>query len=54
MNRYQFEVLAFLEKNGKNVYAIRTLSDKLKISGTEVKMCIRDSASIYMGSEKFH
>ena len=30
MNRYQFEVLAFLEKNGKNVYAIRTLSDKLK------------------------
>lgn len=40
MNRYQFEVLAFLEKNGKNVYAIRTLSDKLKISGTEVSKAL--------------
>ena len=39
MNRYQFEVLAFLEKNGKNVYAIRTLSDKLKISGWLVLHC---------------
>ena len=29
MNRYQFEVLTFLEKNGKNVYAIRTLSVNL-------------------------
>lgn len=46
MNRYQFEVLAFLEKNGKNVYAIRTLSDKLKISGTEVSKALDELTNI--------
>lgn len=40
MNRYQFDVLAFLEKNGRNVYTIRTLSDSLKISGTEVSKAL--------------
>ena len=46
MNRYQFEVLTFLEKNGKNVYAIRTLSDKLKISGTEVSKALDELTNI--------
>ena len=46
MNRYQFEVLASLEKNGKNVYAIRTLSDKLKISGTEVSKALDELTNI--------
>lgn len=46
MNRYQFEVLAFLEKNEKNVYAIRTLSDKLKISGTEVSKALDELTNI--------
>ncbi len=46
MNRYQFEVLAFLEKKGKNVYAIRTLSDKLKISGTEVSKALDELTNI--------
>ncbi len=43
MNRYQF---AFLEKNGKNVYAIRTLSDRLKISGTEVSKALDELTNI--------
>ena len=46
MNRYQLEVLTFLEKNGKNVYAIRTLSDKLKISGTEVSKALDELTNI--------
>ena len=33
MNRYQFEVLTYIEKNGKKEYPMRTLSDTLKISG---------------------
>lgn len=32
MNRYQFEVLTYIEKNGKKDYPMRTLSDTLKIS----------------------
>ena len=44
LNRYQFEILTFLEKNGAQEYTIRTLSDTLKISGSEIersleKMC---------------
>lgn len=36
MNRYEFEILAYLEKNGENIYPMRTLSDSLKISGTTI------------------
>ena len=36
MNRYQFEVLTYIEKNGKKEYPMRTLSDTLKISGTAI------------------
>ena len=38
MNRYQFEVLTYIEKNGKKDYPMRTLSDTLKISGTALAM----------------
>lgn len=43
MNRYEFEVLAFLEKNGRKEYSIRTISDALKISGTKTSEVL-DSA----------
>lgn len=34
LSRYQFEVLAFLEREGEGAYAVRDLSDGLRISGT--------------------
>ncbi len=37
LNRYQFEILTFLEKNGEQDYTIRTLSDTLAISGSEIE-----------------
>lgn len=40
INRYQFEILTFLEKNGKQIYKLRTLSDTLKISGATIERCI--------------
>lgn len=36
ITRYQFELLAYLEKNGAGEYSLRTLSDTLKISGSEI------------------
>lgn len=42
MNRYEFEVLAYLEKHGKKAYSMRILSDNLKISGTSISKCIDD------------
>lgn len=36
LSRYEFEILAFLEKKGMRPYSIRTLSDALKISGSTV------------------
>lgn len=36
MDRYEFEVLSFLEREGKGNYSIRTISDNLCISGTAV------------------
>lgn len=42
MNRYQFEVLAYLEKHGENEYKMRTLSDTLKISGTAIADALDD------------
>lgn len=44
MNRYEFEIMAFLEKNGEKEYAMRMLSDSLKISGTMISKCL-DSLS---------
>ena len=40
MNRYQFEVLTYIEKNGKKEYPMRTLSDALKISGTAISKAL--------------
>ncbi len=36
MNRYEFELMTFLEKQGENIYQIRTLADSLKVSGTAI------------------
>ncbi len=40
LNRYQFEILTFLEKNGVQELKIRTLSDTLKISGSQIERCL--------------
>ena len=40
MTRYQFEVLAWLERQGAGVYSLRGLSDTLAISGGEVSRCL--------------
>lgn len=36
LSRYQFEVLAYLEPSGQQAYAMRTLSDTLKISASAI------------------
>lgn len=40
LNRYQFEILTYLEKNGEQDYTVRMLSDTLKISGSEIERCL--------------
>lgn len=40
MDRYEFELMTFIEKNGEAVYPMRTLSDSLKISGTAIGKCL--------------
>ncbi len=40
VNRYLFEVLCFIEKNGKKEYGIREISDAIQISGIlYLKVC---------------
>lgn len=41
MTRYEFEILAHLEKKGTGDYTLRELSDTLKISGTEISRCLK-------------
>ena len=41
LSRYQFEILTVLEKNGEQEYKIRTLSDTLAISGSEIERCLK-------------
>ena len=36
LTRYQFELLAYLEKNGANEYTQRQISDSINISGSQV------------------
>ena len=36
LSRYQFEILAFLEKKEMRTHSIRALSDAIKISGNTV------------------
>lgn len=40
LTRYEFELLAFLEKCGCRKYSIRSISDTLCISGTKVSECL--------------
>lgn len=40
LTRYQFELLAYVERNGEKEYPIRAISDDLCISGTEISRCI--------------
>ena len=45
LTRYEFEILSFLEREGKNQYSIRALSDTLCISGTMVMKCLEKLCS---------
>ena len=40
ISRYQFEVLAHLEKNGAGAYPMRSLVDTLKLSGSAISKCL--------------
>ena len=40
MTRYEFELLAYIEKQGRMNCSIREISDHLCISGTEISRCI--------------
>ena len=40
LTRYEFELLAYIEKYGRKDYSIREISDSLCISGTEISRCI--------------
>lgn len=53
MDRYLFEVLCFLEKQGKGKYTIREIADSVKISGTMVSKCLQDAKTAgYMEGEE--
>ena len=41
VERYEFELLCFLESNGVGNYPVRQLSDTLCISGTQISRNIR-------------
>ena len=41
MNRYEFELLTFIEKNGEQDYSMRKLSDSIKISGRVISKCLK-------------
>ena len=40
LTRYEFEILAFLEREKEGVFSVRRLSDTLCISGTAVMKCL--------------
>lgn len=40
LNRYEFDVLAYIEENGKKDYLWRDLVDALSISGAQVNKCL--------------
>lgn len=42
ITRYEFEILSFLEREGNGEYSIRTLSDTLSISGTEIMRSVKN------------
>ena len=43
VNRYLFEVLCFIEKNGKKEYGIREISDAIQISGNTVSKSLQEA-----------
>ena len=45
LSRYQFEVLAYLERSGRRAYSMRTLSDSLKISASCISDCLDTMAA---------
>ena len=57
LTRYEFEVLAYLERENRDVFSIRQISDNLCISGTAIMKCIeslKDSALICTEGEKLY
>lgn len=40
MNRYEFEIMTFIDKSGINEYSMRMLSDSIRISETKIKECL--------------
>lgn len=48
MNRYQFELLAYLEKTGAQAYSLRTLVDTLNISGAAISKCLEELEAEYL------
>lgn len=40
LSRYEFEILSYLEREGKRSYSVRQISDTLCISGTTVTACL--------------
>lgn len=40
MNRYLFEVLTYIERNGEKEYPMRLLSDAMKISASAIGRCV--------------
>lgn len=42
MNRYQFELLAYLERTGAQACSLRTLVDTLHISGSAISKCLAE------------
>lgn len=53
MNRYMFELLTFVEKNGKREYSMRILSDSIKISGTMIARCLEEAVACrYLSKEE--
>lgn len=40
MNRYEFEIMTFIDRSGINEYSMRMLSDSIRISETKIKECL--------------
>lgn len=46
LDRYQFETLTFIEKNGKKDCSIRKIADDIRISGTAVMKALDDMSQL--------
>ena len=52
LTRYEFEILSYLEREGKGTYSIRQISDTLCISGKTVTNCLSNLKSAGMLCEE--